>query len=152
MTSEYDDIFSRFLLKVTDYDLPQIDEYLVNEMMAQWLHSTISTPYVNQLFASIKADDDVEEIEYELDYPTNEDSDQEFVEELLAEGLVVQWLRPQYRSVLNTKQVYSNGEQKYYSQAAHAAEVKEMYKEAERGLRKMIRDRSTFHNEYIANN
>ena len=34
MTSEYDDIFSRFLLKVTDYDLPQIDEYLVNEMMA----------------------------------------------------------------------------------------------------------------------
>ena len=34
ITSEYSDIVSRFLLKVTDYNLPNIDEYLVNEMMA----------------------------------------------------------------------------------------------------------------------
>jgi hypothetical protein len=34
-------------------------------------------------------DDDVEEIEYELKNPTSDDEDKEFVEELLAEGLVV---------------------------------------------------------------
>lgn len=151
MTSEYSDIFSRFLLKVTDYDLPQIDEYLVNEMMTQWLHSTLSRPYIRRLFSSIEVDDDIEEIEFELNNPTSDDEDQEFVEEVLAEGLVVQWLKPQYRSKLNTQQVYSNSEQKYYSQAPHAAEVKEMYKEAERGVRKMIRDRGTFYNGYVTN-
>ena len=149
MTSEYSDIISRFLLKVTDYKLPQIDEYLVNEMMAQWLHSTLSRPYIRRLFSSFSMDDDVEEIEYELKNSISDDEDQEFVEELLAEGLVVQWIRPQYRSVLNTQQLFSNSEQKYYSQAAHATELREMYKEAERGIRKMIRDRGTFYNEYI---
>lgn len=151
MTSEYDNIFSKFLLKVTDYNLPQLDEYLANEMMTQWLHSTLSRPYIRRLFESLVADDDIEEIEYELKNPTSEDEDQEFVEEMLAEGLCVQWLRPQYRSVLNTQQAFSNSEQKYYSQAAHAEEVGKMYKEAEHGLRKMIRDRGTFYNEYVNN-
>ncbi len=151
ITSEYSDIISRFLLKVTDYNLPNIDEYLVNEMMAQWLHATLSHSYIRRLFSSFTMDDDVEEIEYELKNPTSDDEDREFVEELLAEGLVVQWVRPQYRSVLNTQQFFSNSEQKFYSQASHAAEIREMYKEAERGIRKLIRDRGTFYNDYIAN-
>ena len=117
MTSEYSDIFSRFLLKVTDYNLAQTDEYLANEMMGQWLHSALSHPYVSRMFSSIVADDDVEEIEYELKNPTSEEADQEFVEEIFANGMVVQWIKPQVNSVLNTQQILSNSEQKFYSQA-----------------------------------
>ena len=151
MTSEYNDIFSRFLLRVTDYSFAQLDESLASEMMIGWLHATLSRPYIRRLFSSFAIDDDVDEIEYELNNSVDEGSDQDFIEEVLAEGMVIQWLRPQYRSVLNTQQVFSNSEQKYYSQAAHAAEIREMYDEAVRGLRKMIRDRGAFSNSYLNN-
>lgn len=118
-------------------------------MIATWIHSTVSRPYIRRLFQSFAIDDDVQEIEYTLKHPTSDDEDKEFIEELLAEGLVVQWLRPQYRSVLNTHQFFSNKEQNFFSQAQHTATVGEMYREAELGLRKMIRDRDTFCNGYL---
>ena len=149
MTSEYSDIFSRFLLKVTDYNLAQTDEYLANEMMGQWLHSALSHPYVSRMFSSIVADDDVEEIEYELKNPTSEEADQEFVEEIFANGMVVQWIKPQVNSVLNTQQIFSNSEQKFYSQANQLQVMQELLNSTENSLRKAIRDRGTFINPYL---
>ena len=149
MTSEYNDIYSRFLLRVTDYEFSGLDEKLAQEMMNGWMKSTLSWPYIRRLFSFITADDDVEEIEFELANPQDDSSDQDFAEEIIAQGMVVSWLSPQYHSVLNTAQFYSNSEQKYYSQANHMAELKEMYRGAKSDLRKMIRDRGTFNNSYI---
>ena len=149
MTSEYNDIYSRFLLRVTDYEFAGLDEKLAQEMMNGWMKATLSQPYIRRLFSSLTADDDVEEIEFELANPQDESSDQDFAEEIIAQGMVVSWLSPQYHSVLNTAQFYSNSEQKYYSQANHMAELKEMYRGAKSDLRKMIRDRGTFNNSYI---
>lgn len=149
MTSEYNDIYSRFLLRVTDYEFAGLDEKLAQEMMNGWMKATLSQPYIRRLFSSITADDDVEEIEFELANPQDDSSDQDFAEEIIAQGMVVSWLSPQYHSVLNTAQFYSNSEQKYYSQANHMAELKEMYRGAKSDLRKMIRDRGTFNNSYI---
>lgn len=149
MTSEYNDIYSRFLLRVTDYEFSGLDEKLAQEMMNGWMKATLSQPYIRRLFSSLTADDDVEEIEFELANPQDDSSDQDFAEEIIAQGMVVNWLSPQYHSVLNTAQFYSNSEQKYYSQANHMAELKEMYRGAKSDLRKMIRDRGTFNNSYI---
>ena len=149
MTSEYNDIYSRFLLRVTDYEFSGLDEKLAQEMMNGWMKATLSQPYIRRLFSSLTADDDVEEIEFELANPQDDSSDQDFAEEIIAQGMVVSWLSPQYHSVLNTAQFYSNSEQKYYSQANHMAELKEMYRGAKSDLRKMIRDRDTFNNSYI---
>lgn len=149
MTSEYNDIYSRFLLRVTDYEFSGLDEKLAQEMMNGWMKATLSQPYIRRLFSSLTADDDVEEIEFELANPQDDSSDQDFAEEIIAQGMVVSWLSPQYHSVLNTAQFYSNSEQKYYSQANHMAELKEMYRGAKSDLRKMIRDRGTFNNPYI---
>ena len=149
MTSEYNSIYSRFLLRVTDYEFSGLDEKLAQEMMNGWMKATLSQPYIRRLFSSLTADDDVEEIEFELANPQDDSSDQDFAEEIIAQGMVVNWLSPQYHSVLNTAQFYSNSEQKYYSQANHMAELKEMYRGAKSDLRKMIRDRGTFNNSYI---
>lgn len=149
MTSEYNDIYSRFLLRVTDYEFAGLDEKLAQEMMNGWMKATLSQPYIRRLFSSISADDDVEEIEFELANPIDESSDQDFAEEIIAQGMLVNWLSPQYHSVLNTAQFYSNSEQKYYSQANHMAELKDMYHNAKADLRKMIRDRGIFNNSYI---
>lgn len=149
MTSEYNSIYSRFLLRVTDYEFAELDEKLANEMMNGWMKATLSQPYIRRLFSSIAADDDVEEIEFELANPIDDSSDQDFAEEIIAQGMLISWLSPQYHSVLNTAQFFSNSEQKYYSQANHMAELKDMYHGAKSDLRKMIRDRGTFNNSYI---
>ena len=126
MTSEYNSIYSRFLLRVTDYEFAGLDEKLANEMMNGWMKATLSQPYIRRLFSSIAADDDVEEIEFELANPIDDSSDQDFAEEIIAQGMLISWLSPQYHSVLNTAQFFSNSEQKYYSQANHMAELKDM--------------------------
>lgn len=149
MTSEYSEIYSRFLLRVKDYEFSGLTEDLAQEMMNGWMKSTLSWPYIRRLFSFITADDDVEMIEFELAKPIDEQSDLDFAEEVIAQGMVVNWLSPQYHSVLNTAQFFSNSEQKYYSQANHMSELKDMYHNAKADLRKMIRDRGIFNNSYI---
>ncbi len=142
MTSEYTDIYSRFLLRVKDYELANLDEGLANQMMNGWLKAVLSQPMVRRLFITLMPDDDIEEIEYEMKHPLDEDSDKEFVEEMLCLGMVAQWVSPAYHSTLNTQQFFSNKEQSFYSQANHMAELKAMYEKANHDFRKLIRDRA----------
>lgn len=139
---DYNDIYSRFYLRVTDYNIVGLSEKLANEMMAGYIRSVLSKPFVRRIFASIDADDDVEEIEYEMRVPLDEDADQDFVEEMVALGMIECWASPRYNSTLLTNQMFSNSEQKYYSQAAHLAEMKELLSKAQTDLRKLIRDRA----------
>ena len=141
MTSSFEDIFSRFYLRVEDYKLAGLDEEVVNEMLGGYLKSVISKLFVRRLFAYVNLDTDVEEIEYELRDTWDDSSDQDFVEEMLAMGMVCEWLSPRYHSTLNTSQFFSNKEQSFYSQANHMAELKAMYEKSQTDFRKLIRDR-----------
>ena len=140
MTSDFEDIYSRFYLRVKDYEMTGLDEKLVKEMLLGYLKSTLSKPMVRRLFQSITLDEDVEEIEYELRNSLDEISDQDFVEEVLAVGLVCEWASPRYHSTLLTSQLLTNSDQKYFSQAQHLAEMKELYQKSQTDLRKLIRD------------
>ena len=137
---EYNEIYSRFYLRVKDYEMSGLDEKLVKEMMNGYLRSTLSKPMVRRLFQSITMDDDVEEIEYTLRESLDEDSDNDFVSEVFALGCVSEWASPKYHSTLLTSQLLSNSEQKYYSQAQHLSEMKELYTKSQTDLRKLIRD------------
>lgn len=150
MTSEYKDIYSRFYLRVEDYNIVGLEKKLVENMMNGWMKSVLSKPYVRRLFATLDNDEDVEEIEYELKFPVSDEEDQDFVEELIATGMTVEWLRPKYNSTLLTSQFFSNSEQKFFSQANHMTELKDMYHRAENDLRKLIRDRGYINNQYLS--
>jgi len=52
----------------------------------------------------------MEEIEYELRNSLDEDSDKDFVEEVLALGMVSEWASPKYHSTLLTSQLLTNSE------------------------------------------
>lgn len=149
MTSAYEDIYSRFYLRIEDYEMVGLDKKLVNKMLNGYMRSTLSKPYIRRLFDTLTIDDDVEEIEYEMKYPVSDDGDQDFVEELIALGMVVEWISPKYHSTLLTSQLFTNSEQKFYSQANHMTELKDMYHRAKNDLRKMIRDRGYINNEYL---
>ena len=62
---------------------------------------------VRRLFTVTSIDDDVEEFEYELREPLDDDSDKDFVEEVLALGMVESWLNPKYHSTLLMSQMFS---------------------------------------------
>ena len=141
MVSTFEDIFSRFYLRVEDYKIPGLNEEVVTEMLGGYMRSVVSKPFVRRLFSSINLDTDVEEIEYTMREPWDDGSDQDFVEELLALGMVSEWLSPRYHSTLNTSQFFSNKEQSWYSQANHMSELKAMYEKSQIDFRKYIRDR-----------
>ena len=149
MTSEFEDIYSRFFLRVEDYNIVGLDTNLVNEMMNGWMKSVLSQPYIRRLFDTLTFDEDIEQIEYTMKYPISEDEYKDFVEELIALGMVAEWVSPKYHSTLLTSQFYSNSEQKYYSQANHMTELKDMYHRAKNDVRKLIRDRGYINNVYI---
>ena len=140
MTSEFAEIYSRFYLRVKDYEFSGFEEKIVNEILFGYLKSTLSKPMVRRLFQSITIDEDIEEVEYELRVSLDEESDKDFIEEVLALGMVSEWASPRYHSTLLTSQLLTNSEQKYYSQAAHLAEMKELYQKSQTDLRKLIRD------------
>ena len=140
-SSEFEEIYSRFYLRVKDYDMSGITERLAKEMLFGYMKSVISKPYVRRLFSTIVVDEDIEEVEYELKESLDEDSDKNFVEEVISLGMVEQWASPKYNSTLLTNQLLSNSEQKFYSQSAHLVEMKELFKKAQSDLRKLIRDR-----------
>ena len=155
MTSSYEDIYSRFFLRVKDYDIQGLEENLVNEILEGYLRATISQPMVRRLFSSITIDADItpepedgEEVlkpivglEYELRDSWDDDSDKEFVDELLAVGMVAQWASPKYHSTLLTNQFFSDSEQKFYSQNGQLTALEQLYKKSQTDMRKLIRDR-----------
>ena len=138
---ELNEIYSRFYLRVKDYDMVGMDEKLVNEMLGGYLRSTLSKPMVRRLFSQVTMDEDVEEVEFELREPWDEDSDIDFVAEVLALGMITCWVNPRYYSTLLTNQFFSNSEQKFYSQANQLTEMKAMLEKSQTDLRKLIRDR-----------
>ena len=141
MTSDFSDIYSRFYQRVIDYDIASLSEEVANEVLFGYMRSVASKPMVRRLFSSITIDGDSEEIQYELRQPWDDDSDKDYVEEILATGMVAEWAHPRYHSTLLTSQMFSNSEQKYYSQAPHLAEMKELLTKAQVDLHKLIRDR-----------
>lgn len=141
MTSYYEDIFSRFFMRVEDYKLSGYDENLANEVLIGYLRNGASDVYVRKLFSSCVFDDDMERVDWELTVSYDDLGDADFVEDVLSEAMLLQWVYPRYHSTLLTSQFFTNKDQSFYSQANHLAEMKSMYENAKLNLRKKIRDR-----------
>ena len=142
--------YSSFLRKVTDYDFLTNSVDDVNSLLAEFLRSTISKPYCRRLFSELAFDDELEEMTYNLKVATTDDEDNDFVTEMLALGIVIEWLKPQTDSKLATQQmITSSKESKFYSQASHLKEIKSLLDNAIKEQRDLIRDRGFIYNGYL---
>ena len=149
MKISYQDIYSRFLQKIDDCELAQLPQVDVYEMMRGWLHSTLSRPYIRSLFSELEFKDDVLEMSCTLARSVDDSADTEFIIELAAMGMVVEWLEPRVKSTTNIAQMFGGKEQKFYAQSTHMAEIKSMLTDTRVELRKMVRDYGYIHNSYI---
>lgn len=150
-TVSYEKIYSQFLSKITDYNLIASDDQDVYEILRDLLYSATAKPYILKLFDEFMLDDEVIQLTYSLKHVINEaDEDMRFVIEVIAMGMVIEWLEPQVNSVLNTLQMFSGKEEKFYSQSNHLSELKDLLKQSEIKQRKLIRDRGYISNTYLS--
>lgn len=151
MTLSYEDIFSSFLGYVTDYDFVSMSNQDVNDEMTELLRKAASKPYIRRLFSTSNFDNDVQMITLDMEFKTDDESDSDFIIDVLALGMIVEWLRPQVNNKLITMQMFGGKEQKFYSQSQHISELRGLFDDAKNNQRKIIRDRGYIYNQYLRN-
>ena len=119
MATPYEKVYGRFMQKITDFNLVEIDDYSFDSMMHGWLNSAIVR--IRKCEHDLTArDDETQEFQADL-------SDLEI--ELLALGMVDAWLSPMLNSTELTLQFIGGKEEKYYSQAQQLATLQNLKKE-----------------------
>lgn len=144
---DYSVIYSRFYTKVGAYDFLDLSDTQVNDFLCNWLHSSVSKPYIRELFSALSLDDDIMRLTYEMTYPF-EEGDDEFVIEVLAQGIAIEWMTPKVRSALNTTNFFGSKEEKVFSPAAHLKTLQDVLTVMKREQRRMIADRGYIRNRY----
>lgn len=145
----FKEVFSCFFSKVEAYDFLTLTDQEVDEFLCSWIRSAISKPYVRKLFTNVSLDNENDVITYEMRYSVDNESDHNFVCEVLGIGVVIQWIEPKINSTLNINQMYGSKEEKYYSQAAHLKELRDLRDSMKKEQRGMIRDRGYVWNTYL---
>ena len=149
MTLQYENIFSIFLSKITDYSFLEYDEGFVNSQMASWLRSSSSLPRLRAKFSTLSLNDDEFNVEFLLKNPVDDQSDIDFVSEILARGMVISWLEPQVKNVLLTKQMLGGKEEKFYAQANQLSQLEHLLSSAKTELNNILRDYGYLNNSYV---
>ena len=146
---QYDEIYSRFYTKVMAYDLAELSASQSNELMCSWLHSAVFDPYIRRQFSNVSMDDKTNVISYTMSYTIDAESDKEYVTELLACGIAYSWVVQKVQNLTNLYQTFGSSDEKYYSQSAHLAELRNLRDDLKNTIRSMSRDRGYSNNTYL---
>lgn len=138
MTS-YETIYTKFLSKITDYKILQMEDDDVRMMLKGWLNSAIANFRTCQSDLS-KRDNEIEEFEDNL-------TDLEI--EILSILMVSEWLAPQLNSGLLTKQLITNKDEKFYSQSAHLKELMDLQAASDKKARLLLNRYRLINNAYL---
>lgn len=146
----YSKLFSRVLNKINDPKELSLDESDLLEIYTERLHASIGKPRVRRLFSSIELDDELQEMQFTLNHSVDEESDEDFVLEILSLGITIEWLQPQVDSILHTSVMIGGKEEKKIldNHKNMIDRLDSMKKEQN----KMIRDYGYMYNSYINGN
>ena len=147
MTLSYSTLFSRVLNKINDPKELSLDESDLFEIYTERLHSVVGKPRVRRLFSSISLDDEIQEMTFTLNNSVDEESDKDFVLEILSLGMAIEWLQPQVDSVIHTSVMIGGKEEKKLldNHKNMIDRLDSMKKEQN----KIIRDYGYMYNSYI---
>ena len=147
MTLSYSTLFSRVLNKINDPKELSLDESDLLEIYTERLHSVVGKPRVRRLFSSLTLDDEIQEMTFTLNNSVDEESDKDFVLEILSLGMAIEWLQPQVDSVIHTSVMIGGKEEKRVldNHKNMIDRLDSMKKEQN----KMIRDYGYMYNSYI---
>lgn len=143
----YSTLFSRVLNKINDPKELSLDESDLLEIYTERLHSVVGKPRVRRLFSTLSLDDEIQEMTFTLNNSVDEDSDTDFVLEIISLGMAIEWLQPQVDSVIHTSVMIGGKEEKKLldNHKNMIDRLDSMKKEQN----KMIRDYGYMYNSYI---
>ena len=136
MTS-YETVYSRFLNQTTDFNLVDLDDHTLNEMLKDWLHSAT----VKARTSGDLTHDDENEVF------TNDLSELDI--ELLAMGMRLAWLDQTLNSTENTLMFIGGKEEKFFSQANHIAELRTLRADTMREMQQLYTYNTYTNNSYF---
>ena len=137
MTS-YEKIYGRFLNRTTDFNLAELDDHTLNEMLKGWLHSAI----VKTRTASNLSKRDEENEVFESDL-----SDLDV--ELLAMGMTLAWLDQALNSTELTLMMLGGKEEKFYSQSQQISELRALRADTLREMQQLYTYSTYVNNDYF---
>ena len=133
MTS-YEKVYNRFLNSTTDFNLADLDDNTLSEMLKEWLHSAI----VKTRTSSDLSRDDGNEVF------NNTLSDMDV--ELLAMGMRLAWLDQRINSTEYTNLFVAGKEEKFYSPSSQLSELRALRADTLREMQQ-IYTYSTYNND-----
>ena len=121
----------------TDFNLVELDDYTLNEMMKNWLHSAIvKTRSSNDLSYNSEENTFNNELE-ELDI------------ELLAIGMRLAWLDQRINSTEYTNLFVGGKEEKFYSPSSQLAELRSLRADTLREMQQLYTYNTYVNNDYF---
>ena len=140
MATPYEKIYQRFLNRTTDFNLAELDDYTLNEMLRGWLSSAIVR--TRTLDSTLVCNDENECFENDLS---------ELDVELLGLGMTLAWLDQTLNSTELTLQFVGGKEEKYYSQSAHISELRALREDTKLEMQKLHSYHTYTNNSYFDN-
>lgn len=138
MGTPYEKIYGRFLNHITDFNLVDLDDYTLGEMLKDWLHSAIVKTRTS---SDLTARDDENEVF------KNDLSDLDI--ELLAMGMRLAWLDQTLNSTENTLMFIGGKEEKFFSQSNHIAELRALRADTLREMQQLYTYSTYVNNDYF---
>ena len=139
MATSYEEIYNLAANKITDPEIAFLLPEDIEELFYGYLISAI--PKFRKCKNDLSNRDD-ELRQFNVDLLDVE-------KEILAILVVREWLQPQLYSALLTKQVFSDKEQKYYSQSSHISELRALDETLKIDAQKLSRDYTYGNSEYL---
>jgi hypothetical protein len=133
MGTPYEKVYGRFLNLTTDFNLADLDDHTLNEMLKDWLHSAIVKTRAS---SDLTRDDDDEVFKNDL-------SDLDI--ELLAMGMRLAWLDQRINSTEYTNLFVGGKEEKFYSPSSQLSELRALRADTLREMQQLY-TYSTYNN------
>ena len=139
MATSYEEIYNLAANKITDPEIALLLPEDIEELFHGYLISAI-TKFRKCKNDLSNRDDELRQFNVDL---------LDVEKEILAILVVREWLQPQLYSSLLTKQVFSDKEQKYYSQSSHLSELRALDETLKIDAQKLSRDYTYGNLEYL---
>ena len=137
MTS-YETVYGRFLNSTTDFNLADLDDHTLSEMLKDWLHSAIVKTRTS---SDLTARDDENEVF------NNDLSDLDI--ELLSMGMRLAWLDQRINSTEYTNLFVGGKEEKFYSPSSQLSELRSLRADTMREMQQLYTYSTYNNNSYF---
>lgn len=140
MATPYEKIYNRFLNSTTDFNLVELDDYSLNNMLKEWLYSAI---------VNVRTSADLSARDEEAEVFINDLSEQDV--ELLGMGMRLAWLDQRINSTEYTNLFVGGKEEKFYSPSSQLTALRALREDTKLEMKRLHSYGTYTKNSYFDN-